>query len=84
MFSLAIIREKDGHIDFVYYVLASASAGHKLALLTAKDCFMKRFISIEEYAKALRSCHAAHEEIMSESRKKMYERGIHGYVKRDS
>lgn len=71
MYDLATIREKDGHSDFVYYVLASASAGHEPALHTAKDCSMARLISKEEYANALRSCQAAHEEMMSESRKKM-------------
>lgn len=74
LYNLGIIREEDGYSDFVYYTLAAASAGKKDAMGAVKNDFLAKRITKEEYSGALRSYQATHEELQSESRKKLNDR----------
>ena len=57
---LAIHEKKNGRIDRAakHYIIA-ANLGHDKSLKAIKDLFVKRKVSKEDYAAALRGCQAA-------------------------
>jgi len=73
--NLGVIRSEDySKDDYVQYVLKAASSGCQTALDTVKKLYMVIFIPKREYANALRSFQAVHDEINSEARKRFNKR----------
>ena len=63
LYNLGVIRSLNDKQDFVKYFLKAACGGMQEALDLVKKMFISKRITKEEYANALRSFQAVHDEI---------------------
>ena len=75
LYNLGVMRSEDySNDEYIQYVLKAASSGCQTALDTVKKLYIAIFIPKMEYANALRSFQAVHDEINSEARKRFNKR----------